>query len=80
MSKTYADYTFPIEITRWIIENNVRREETETLYVNIPKGIDNNEMIILRERGNILDDNNKGDIKIFIKIISSRCFWCCQRR
>ena len=68
MSSTYDDSTFPIEITRWIIEDNIKREETETLYVKIPKGIDNNEMIILRERGNILNDSNKGDIKLFIKI------------
>lgn len=68
MRSTYDDSTFPIEITRWIIEDNIKREETETLYVKIPKGIDNNEMIILRERGNILNDSNKGDIKLFIKI------------
>jgi DnaJ family protein A protein 2 len=58
----------PIEITRWILENNVKREETETIYLPIPCGIDNNEIIILREKGNVLNDNNKGDIKVFIKI------------
>ena len=58
----------PIEITRWILENNVKREETETIYLPIPAGIDNNELIILKEKGNILSDTNKGDIKVFIKI------------
>ena len=51
-----------------IIENEIKREETETIYIPIPLGIDNNEIIILREKGNILSDTNKGDIKIFIKI------------
>jgi DnaJ family protein B protein 4 len=68
LSKAYTGYNMPIEITRWILENNVKREETETIYLPIPAGIDNNELIILKEKGNILSDTNKGDIKVFIKI------------
>jgi DnaJ family protein B protein 4 len=68
LSKAYTGYNMPIEITRWIVENNVKREETETIYLPIPAGIDNNEIIILREKGNMLNENNKGDIKVFIKI------------
>lgn len=60
----------PIEIERWINEpqTNTKRMEKETLYINIPKGIDDNELIILQEKGNVLGDNNKGDIKLFVKI------------
>ncbi len=72
--KAYTGCTLPIEITRWIIENNVRREENETIYIDIPMGIDANELIILRERGNILSENNKGDIKIFIRITNDTEF------
>ena len=68
LSKAYTGYNMPIEITRWIVENNVKREETETIYLPIPRGIDNNELIILREKGNMLNETNKGDIKVFIKI------------
>ena len=68
LSKAYTGYNMPIEITRWIVENNVKREETETIYLPIPAGIDNNEIIILREKGNVLNEHNKGDLKVFIKI------------
>jgi DnaJ-class molecular chaperone len=68
LSKAYTGYNMPIEITRWIVENDIKREETETIYLPIPKGIDNNELIILREKGNMLNETNKGDIKVFIKI------------
>jgi len=68
LSKAYTGYNMPIEITRWIVEGDVRREETETIYIPIPCGVDNNEIIILREKGNVLSENNKGDIKVFIKI------------
>ena len=68
LSKAYTGYNMPIEITRWVVENDIKREETETIYIPIPRGIDNNEIIILRDKGHILSENNKGDIKIFIKI------------
>jgi DnaJ-class molecular chaperone len=68
LSKAYTGYNMPIEITRWIVENELKREETETIYLPIPAGVDNNEIIILRDKGNILAENNKGDIKVFIKI------------
>ena len=68
LCKAYTGYNMPIEITRWIVEGDVKREETETIYIPIPRGVDNNEIIILREKGNVLAENNKGDIKVFIKI------------
>lgn len=66
--ESFTGCTKPLMITRWIIENDIRREETEKLYVIIFKGVDDNELIIIRDKGNILGDINKGDIKIFIKI------------
>jgi DnaJ family protein B protein 4 len=60
--------TIPIEIERWIIENGTKIFEKETIYVNIPQGADDNEIIIIRDKGNILNDRIRGDIKLFIKI------------
>jgi len=74
LSKAYTGGTIPLQITRWIVENNTKREETETIYVTIPKGVDNNEIIIIRDKGNSLADNNKGDIKLFIKIVNDTEF------
>lgn len=64
----------PVEIERWIIENNNKIFETEVLYVEIPKGVDDNELIILKEKGNIVTDDCKGDVKIFIKIENTSIF------
>lgn len=68
LTNAYNGCVIPFEVSRWIVENGLKREEKENLYVNIPKGIDNNELMVLREKGNILHETNKGDIKIFIKI------------
>jgi len=68
MEQVFNGAVIPLEIERWIIENSIKVFEIETIYVNIPKGIDDNEIIILTNKGNILNDNYKGDIKIFIKV------------
>lgn len=64
----------PIEIERWVLENGIKMAETETIYVTIPQGMDDNEMIILKEQGNCLDERNKGDIKLFVKIVNDTEF------
>jgi len=58
----------PIEIERWLIENDTKMYETETLYVTIPKGVDENEMIIIKDKGNFISDSCIGDLKIVIKV------------
>jgi DnaJ-class molecular chaperone len=65
--------TIPVEIERFIIENNVKTIEKETIYVPIPKGIDEGEIIILQDKGNIIN-TTKGDVKIFIKIENTTAF------
>jgi DnaJ-class molecular chaperone len=68
MEQVLTGATVPIDIERWIIENGTKMVEKETLYVDIPRGIDDNEIIIIRERGNIMSDFCKGDVKLFIKV------------
>jgi hypothetical protein len=43
----------PVDVERWIVENELKVFENETLYVSIPQGIDDNEIIILN-RGTYL--------------------------
>ena len=58
----------PCEIERWNIENDIKIHEKEVLYINIPKSIDNGEIIILKEKGNKINELLKGDIKIIIEV------------
>jgi DnaJ-class molecular chaperone len=64
----------PVEIERWVHEGNLKVYEKETIYIDIPKGIDDNEIIIIKDKGNVLNDNIKGDVKIFIKINNNTDF------
>jgi DnaJ family protein A protein 2 len=66
--------SIPLEIERWIIENGIKVHEKETIYVTIPQGVDDNELLILRDKGNILNESVKGDVKIFVKIKNDSTF------
>lgn len=64
----------PLEIERWIVENGNKVFENQTVYVDIMKGVDNNEILILRDQGNVINESCKGDVKIFIKIENDTLF------
>jgi hypothetical protein len=68
IDKILTGTTIPVDIERWIMENGLKILEHETVYVTVPKGIDDGEIIILKEKGNVISETNKGDIKIFVKI------------
>ena len=74
MEQVLSGATIPLEIERWVIENGLKIFETENIYVTVPQGIDDNEMIILRDKGNVLNENVKGDVKIFVKITNDTIF------
>ena len=75
LSQSYSGCTVPIEIERWVLQTNQTKVvESEKIYVEIPKGIDTNEIIVVKGKGNIINDNNKGDIKVFVKIQNNSKF------
>ena len=67
--EAYYGSNKPIIVERKRIINNIISNEKETLYIQIPKGIDNNEIIILQNKGNLYinnGQNNYSNIKIII--------------
>lgn len=57
-----------VEIERWVLQNDIKVTEIKNMYINIPIGIDDGEYIIMRDHGNQINDDIKGDIKIGIHI------------
>lgn len=74
MEQVLTGANLPIEIERWVLQNGTKVNEKETIYVEIPPGIDENEIIILRDKGNIISEQCKGDIKINISIQNNTAF------
>jgi molecular chaperone DnaJ len=74
MSQVFTGVSLPLEVERWTMENKTKVFEKETIYIDIPAGIDNNEMIVLRDKGNIISENCKGDIKVNILVQNNTSF------
>ena len=68
IDKILTGTTIPLDIERWIIQDGTKIIENETLYIPVPKGIDDGEIIMLKEKGNCVKEDCRGDLKIFIKI------------
>jgi len=71
---TYYKQTIPVEIERSIVDQHSKTFEKEKIYIEIEEGIDEDELIIIREKGNINHLNIQGDIKIFVKIENNTDF------
>jgi DnaJ-class molecular chaperone len=74
IEQSYNGCDIPIEIVRWVYDDNIKKEERETLYVSIQRGIDDNEVIELKHKGNVLNEQTKGDVKIFIRVKNDTIF------
>jgi len=73
MEQSFNGCALPIDVERTVINNNSRRTENETVYINIPKGIDDNETVTLHEKGNIINDQ-RGEIRITFRIANNSEF------
>lgn len=72
--EAYDGIQFPVCVKRYIQKNrNTREYENEKIYLDIPKGVDDGEIIKIREKGNC----NQGvysDLKIYIKVLPHEMF------
>lgn len=74
MDQVWSGASVPVEIERSIIMNQMKVFEAETLYVDIPAGVDNNECIVLANKGHVLNEQIKGDVKICIVVNNTTPF------
>jgi len=72
--QAYAGCTLCVNVDKWCVKNDVKIHETEQIYVSIPPGVDNDEVIIMRDCGNTVSAELKGDIKFVIKVNTSDMF------
>lgn len=73
--QSYEGTKIPLNIKKWRIENSRKIYIDETIYVDIPKGIDNGEIIKIHKKGNLINENNIGDIEVRIIIDNDLLFF-----
>lgn len=76
LTQAYNGCTVPVHVERWIENNETFRKclEEETLYVDIPAGIDNNEILSIKGRGNVNRNDVSGDVKVYIQVVNDTKF------
>jgi len=74
LEQSYTGVNVPIDIERFNIDNNVRSVEKETLYLNVPAGIDNNETIILGDKGHCINGQVHGEVRIQVQLVNNTPF------
>lgn len=72
--QAYNGCTVCVSVDKWVINNDVKINETEHIYVSVPQGIDNNEIILVQNCGNTVSPELKGDIKFVVKVNQSSMF------
>ena len=69
IEEAFKGLNYPLEIEREIYEEDGSiRRESEKIYIDRPKGVDTNEMIIVRGKGNCNQMKAYGDIKVIINV------------
>lgn len=68
LEQAYTGCMMPVSVTRWTLNGEVKEKEEETLYVEIPEGVDSNEIVVCKGKGNTIAPDNVGDVKIFVKV------------
>jgi DnaJ-class molecular chaperone len=65
--ESYFGCCIPIKISREIKNGKKTYSETEKVYLTIPQGVDNDEIISIKDKGNIID-GIQGDVKVHLKV------------
>lgn len=74
LEQAYHGCTLPVEIERWTMIGELKVQEEETIYLTIPAGTDDNEMITVEGKGNVANEQQKGDVKITIEVENNTVF------
>ena len=68
LDQAFTGCSTPIQVERWAFRGETKVSETETCYIDIPAGVDSNELILVPNKGNVTPQGLTGDVRVFIYI------------
>jgi len=74
LEQLYNGDTIPFEYECWTIQNGMRITEFKTIQITIPRGIQENERMVLAQQGNSAGENNTGDLMITFDVQKHNLF------
>jgi DnaJ-class molecular chaperone len=73
LEQSYTGCNIPLEIERVVVMNNIRSTEIENVYITIPQGVDENEILVVKDKGHCINESCS-DLKIIIQIVNDTAF------
>ena len=74
LEQSYTGCVVQIDIERIVQADNIRRTETELLYVTVSKGIDTGESIVLQDKGHNINNAVYGDVRVIFRVTNTSDF------
>lgn len=74
MEQIYHGASIQFEIERQVIKDMIKYYETIPISITIPKGIDENEAVLITGQGHMISDDMIGDIKITFSMKNDKTF------
>lgn len=68
LEEAYSGCMKHVEIERWVQYNSTQKKEKETIYVDIKKGIDDGECIVVENKGHKINEEVIGNVNLKIHI------------
>jgi DnaJ-class molecular chaperone len=74
LEQCYCGCSVPLDIERWTIMNGLKVNEIENMNITFPQGIDENDTLLIKGQGNVINEQLKGDLHVSVKIINRTPF------
>ena len=68
LDQAFTGGKIPVTIERWVHIQNVKQSEREKIYVDIPRGVDTHECMLIAGRGNMGPTGELGDVRIIFLV------------
>lgn len=65
---------FKIAFERVVVVQHLQSQESDEIAITIPKGVQHNEILVLEDKGHVIQDKVKGDLHIVVRISENALF------
>jgi len=71
LDQAYTGCSTPIQVERWAYHDDTKVHETETCYIDVPAGADDDEVIVVEGKGHKDANELSGDVRVSISITNT---------
>jgi DnaJ-class molecular chaperone len=74
LEQCYRGCSIPVDVEKWSVMNGAKVNEVENMNITFPPGMDEGDTLVLKGKGNALNEQIKGDVHVRIRMINRTPF------